>query len=53
MLDSKTDFGISVKPVVPVYIVYLTSWVGRNGELHFQKDVYQRDDILAKSVFGE
>jgi murein L,D-transpeptidase YcbB/YkuD len=53
MLDSKTDFGISVKPVVPVYIVYLTSWVGRNGELHFRKDVYQRDDILAKSVFGE
>lgn len=53
MLDSKTDYGITVKPVVPVYIVYLTSWVGSNGEIHFRKDVYQRDDILAKSVFGE
>jgi L,D-transpeptidase YcbB len=53
MMESKTDYGITVKPAVPVYILYLTSWVGRNGELHFRKDVYQRDDILAKSVFGE
>ena len=36
----------------PVYILYLTSWVGENGQLNFRPDVYGRDSILAKAVFG-
>lgn len=51
----KTDekFDIQVKPPVPVYIVYFTSWVDNTGQLNFRNDVYNLDDQLEKEIFGE
>jgi len=51
----KTDekFDIQVKPPVPVYIVYFTSWVDNSGQLNFRNDVYNLDDQLEKEIFGE
>lgn len=34
---------VSLEKTVPVYIVYLTSFVDGGGELHFRKDVYRKD----------
>jgi len=35
---------------VPVYLVYMTAWAGAPGEIHFQKDIYGRDQTLAASL---
>jgi murein L,D-transpeptidase YcbB/YkuD len=32
---------------IPVYVLYLTSWVDDDGLVHFREDVYRRERILA------
>lgn len=32
---------------IPVYVLYLTSWVDDDGLVHFREDVYGRDRVLA------
>jgi L,D-transpeptidase YcbB len=41
---------VALKQKIPVHIVYLTSWVNKDGSVHFRKDVYGRDAILAKAL---
>ncbi len=38
---------------VPVYILYFTAWVERDGTVHFRDDVYGRDAELAALLFGD
>jgi murein L,D-transpeptidase YcbB/YkuD len=52
LLAKVSDYGISLKPTVPVFIVYLTAWVNVKGELNMRNDVYKRDEILEEAVFG-
>ncbi len=33
---------------IPVYLFYWTAWVQDGGEIHFRKDIYGRDQALAK-----
>jgi murein L,D-transpeptidase YcbB/YkuD len=40
---------VSVRPKIPVYIVYFTSYV-RDGRIYFGDDVYGRDDALEQKV---
>jgi L,D-transpeptidase YcbB len=51
----KTDIEkrISVKPTIPVYLLYLTSWVDHEGKLHFRKDIYGHDKKLAFEIFAK
>jgi murein L,D-transpeptidase YcbB/YkuD len=37
---------VTIKDPVPVYIAYLTAWVGNHGELNFRRDIYNRDPAL-------
>jgi murein L,D-transpeptidase YcbB/YkuD len=37
---------VEVNPPVPVYLLYLTAWVGDDGALHFRKDIYGEDELL-------
>ncbi|MPZ09064.1 MAG: L,D-transpeptidase family protein, partial [Kiloniellaceae bacterium] len=39
------------KPL-PVHITYLTSWVNKDGSVHFRNDVYARDATLAQALVG-
>lgn len=41
----------SLKHKIPVHIGYFTAWVDENGEISFYKDVYERDERLAKLLF--
>ena len=52
-IKTNIETGISLKPKVPVYIVYLTSWIGKDGLLNFRPDVYGKDSVLSKAMFGE
>jgi len=53
ILQTDKEFGIQVKPTVPVYIVYFTSWVDSKGQLNFRNDVYNLDQQLSNEIFGE
>ena len=41
---------VKLEEKIPVHIVYLTSWVNKDGSVHFRKDVYGRDTILADAL---
>ncbi|OYU93208.1 MAG: murein L,D-transpeptidase [Bacteroidetes bacterium B1(2017)] len=51
----KTDIEkrITVKPTIPVYLLYLTSWVNHRGKLNFRKDIYLHDKKLASEIFAK
>lgn len=53
VLETDKEFGIIIKPTIPVYIVYFTSWVDNNGQLNFRDDIYNLDNQLANEIFGE
>lgn len=53
ILKTNEKFDIEIKPSVPVYIVYFTSWVDNSGQLNFRNDIYKLDDQLGKEIFGE
>jgi len=53
VLQTDKEFGIQVKPTVPVYIVYFTSWVDSAGQLNFRNDIYNLDNQLSDEIFGE
>ena len=44
---------VTLERPIPVYIVYFTSWVDDDGSLHFAKDIYGHDRILADHLFKE
>jgi murein L,D-transpeptidase YcbB/YkuD len=43
---------VTLKEPLPVHISYLTSWVNKDGSVHFRNDVYGRDAALAKALLG-
>jgi murein L,D-transpeptidase YcbB/YkuD len=49
MEDDRNDRHVRVDPKIPVFIVYLTSYV-RDGELYFGNDLYSRDGALMEAV---
>ncbi|MBK0369111.1 L,D-transpeptidase family protein [Flavobacterium agrisoli] len=44
---------VTLQHKIPVYIGYFTAWVDRDGKLNFYRDVYQRDNPLAKLLYNE
>jgi murein L,D-transpeptidase YcbB/YkuD len=38
--------GVTLPEAVPIYLVYWTAWVGREGEMNFRRDIYGRDKLL-------
>lgn len=42
-LSSGQHLEVPVSGAVPIYLVYLTAWVGENFGVHFRQDVYGRD----------
>ena len=46
-LDQPKERRLSVKPPVPVHILYLTAWVDDSGALRFSPDVYEFDGPAA------
>ncbi len=35
---------------IPVDLIYLTAWVGEDGVMQFQRDIYQRDPRVAAAL---
>ena len=45
------EHWVTLKQTVPVFIVYFTAWVDREGRLNFRKDIYGHDAKLAAKLF--
>ncbi len=43
---------ITLAEPLPIHISYLTAWVNKDGSVHFRDDIYGRDALLAKALFG-
>jgi murein L,D-transpeptidase YcbB/YkuD len=46
-IDTLNQQTLRLPEPIPVYVLYLTSWVDDDGLVHFREDVYQRERILA------
>ena len=50
---------VKLNKAVPVYVIYLTSFVDELGKLNFREDIYKRDNALKeilinkKSIIGD
>jgi murein L,D-transpeptidase YcbB/YkuD len=42
---------VTLPKAVPVYLVYFTTWVDKNGKLNFRKDIYKHDEKMANKLF--
>ena len=47
----KKERWVSLKKPVPVFIVYFTAWVDKNGILNFRKDIYGHDEKMIRKLF--
>ena len=47
-MNAGKESNYTLKRKIPVYIGYFTAWIGESGELNFYKDIYERDERLAK-----
>lgn len=42
---------VPLKKAIPVFIVYFTAWVDKDGQINFRKDIYKHDEKMAKKLF--
>jgi murein L,D-transpeptidase YcbB/YkuD len=47
-IDSLRHQTLRLPEPIPVYVLYLTSWVDDDGLVNFREDVYGREQILAE-----
>ncbi|WP_447641703.1 MULTISPECIES: L,D-transpeptidase family protein [Chitinophagaceae] len=52
MHNNTKETWVTIKPTVPVYLVYFTAWVDDNGKLNFRKDIYGHDNKVAAKLFN-
>jgi L,D-transpeptidase YcbB len=52
-MHSGKEKWYTLKKKIPVYIGYFTAWVDKDGNMNFYKDVYDRDDRLAKLLYNK
>jgi murein L,D-transpeptidase YcbB/YkuD len=52
-MHSGKEQYVTLKHKIPVFIAYFTSFIDRNGLLNFRKDIYARDEALAKMLIKD
>ncbi len=50
VVASGTPTVVRLKEPMPVYLIYWTAWVNKNGMVCFAKDIYHRDPPLDKAL---
>ena len=44
---------VTLKKSIPVFLVYYTAWVDKNGLLNFRKDIYGHDQKMGEKLFAK
>ncbi len=52
LMNQHEEKKVRVKPSIPVFIGYFTTWVDHTGKLNFRPDIYGLDTKLEREVFG-
>lgn len=47
-MNADKETVVKVRPVIPVFIAYFTSWVDDKGRIHFRDDIYSHDAKLKR-----
>lgn len=47
----QTEKWVTLKKKIPVFIVYFTAWVEKDGLLNFRKDIYGHDEKMSAKLF--
>ncbi|CAN5741667.1 L,D-transpeptidase family protein [soil metagenome] len=50
-MNGGEETWVTLEEKVPVYIVYFTAWIDKNGAVHFRDDIYGHDQALAREYF--
>ncbi|MCC2111624.1 MAG: L,D-transpeptidase family protein, partial [Hyphomicrobiales bacterium] len=53
IVDSKEQKALRLTRPVPVHLTYFTAWVDETGAPSFFDDIYDRDRLVARILFGE
>ncbi|MEN8258755.1 MAG: L,D-transpeptidase family protein [Thermodesulfobacteriota bacterium] len=51
-MESGQRQGVTLPEQMPIHILYWTAWGDEEGRMHFRKDVYDRDKLLATALDG-
>lgn len=49
-IDNGRKRIVKLKTPIPVHVTYLTSWVNKDGSVHFRDDIYGRDKQLTEAL---
>jgi murein L,D-transpeptidase YcbB/YkuD len=52
-IDRRGTETINLRRRLPIFIVYLTAWVGDDGRINFRRDSYRRDARLLAELRGD
>ncbi|MCP3668846.1 MAG: L,D-transpeptidase family protein [Gammaproteobacteria bacterium] len=52
LIETKETIEHDLNEKVPVYLIYMTAWVDKNGVVQFRPDIYQRDHKISRSLTG-
>jgi murein L,D-transpeptidase YcbB/YkuD len=52
-MHRETERWVTLENPVPVYIVYLTTWVDSSGKLNFRNDIYGHDQSMVEQLFED
>ena len=50
VIKSRERTIVHLPEPISIYLIYLTAWVGDEGDIHFREDIYQRDVPLYKAL---
>jgi len=52
LIDAKKTIRHNLTQTVPVYIVYMTTWVDNNGIVQVRDDIYDRNSKISNTLFN-
>ncbi len=52
LMHLEKEKWVTLKKSIPVFLVYFTAWVDKNGELNFRKDIYGHDKKMLTKLFN-
>ena len=50
-MNRSNEKWVKLDKAIPVYIIYLTSWVDKDGLVHFRDDIYGHDKRMYDHMF--
>jgi len=50
LIGTKETIEHNLTETVPVYLIYMTTWVDKHGVLQFRNDIYERDIKISNSL---